>query len=252
MTARVSRSSDEEPSGRRLRSAEARAPRAGDSLTIGQLVRALDDEFPTLTISKVRYLEDRGLLTPHRTPSGYRTYGPADLQLLRMILTLQRDEFLPLDVIQERLQRGTATPVGRRLRRAVAESTGLRAEERVVSWEEVAENTGIPLAFLQLLAEYRLIEGRRGGEGRLTETDLDIARMCHLLSRFGVEPRNLKLLRSSVEREASLLTQVVAPDLRSAHDDRRSQGERTLLDLASLVGQLVDHLLYKELRRLVQ
>lgn len=253
MTAQVSRSSDEGPSGRRLRPTEDGEPAPGESLSIGQLVRVLKGEFPNLSISKVRYLEDRGLLDPHRTPSGYRAYASEDLQRLRIILALQRDEFLPLDVIQERLERGTAASLGRRLRQAPAGATSdsLRVEERSLSWEEAAKTSGIPPSFLQQLSEYRLIEARRSDEGHLTETDLDIARMCHLLSRFGVEPRNLRLLRSTVEREAALLEQVVAGDLRSAHEDRRRQGERTLQDLASLLSQLVDHLLYKELRRLV-
>ncbi len=232
----------------------ADGPPLAEAMTIGQLVGALEPEFPGLSISKVRYLEDRGLLAPRRTPSGYRTYGPIDVRRLRTILTLQRDEFLPLDVIQERLDRGTATPLGRRLSRVRSRESveTLHQEEQSFTWQQAAELIEVDEDFLRELADYHLIAERRGGEGRLTDTDLDIARMCRLLARFGLEPRNLRLLRSSVEREVALLEQVVLPDLRSSHSDRRAQGEQTLQDLASLLSQLVDHLLYKEVRRLVE
>jgi DNA-binding transcriptional MerR regulator len=228
-------------------------PKSG-LLTIGQLVRTLQEDFPQLTISKVRYLEDRGLLAPPRTQGGYRSYGPEDVRRLRTILTLQRDDFLPLDVIQQRLERGMATAVGRRLRPGPASEVAetLHRQERTFTWAEAAEATGIDVDLLRQLGEYRLVEGTSVGEGRLTETDLEIARVCDLLARFGVEPRNLRLLRSSVEREVALVEQVVAPDLRSPHEERRSQGEQTLQDLATLLTQLLDHLLYKELRRLVE
>jgi DNA-binding transcriptional MerR regulator len=245
---------DQDP-GQLTTAAAVPSNRSGDGpLTIGRLVGTLQEEFPQLTISKVRYLEDRGLLTPRRTQGGYRTYGPADVRRLRAILTLQRDDFLPLDVIQQRLERGIASPAGRRLRSGPAGEAAetLHRLERTFTWDEAADMTGIDVPLLRQLGDYRLVEGGRGGEGRLTETDLEIARMCGLLARFGVEPRNLRLLQSSVEREAALLEQVVAPDLRSAHEDRRAKGEQTLQDLATLLAQLLDHLLYKEVRRLVE
>jgi DNA-binding transcriptional MerR regulator len=245
---------DQDP-GQMTSTAAISSRRPGDgTLTIGRLVRTLQEEFPQLTISKVRYLEDRGLVTPRRTQGGYRTFGPEDVRRLRAILTLQRDDFLPLDVIQQRLERGIASPTGRRLRSGPAGEVAetLHRHERTFTWDEAADMTGIDVALLRQLSEHRLVEGGLGGEGRLTETDLEIARMCGLLARFGVEPRNLRLLRSSVEREAALLEQVVAPDLRSPHQDRRAKGEQTLQDLATLLTQLLDHLLYKELRRLVE
>jgi DNA-binding transcriptional MerR regulator len=222
---------------------------------IGQLVRLLSPEFKDLSISKVRYLEDRDLLRPRRTPGGYRKYSPADVRRLRAILTLQRDEFLPLEVIRERIDRGTGTPLGRVLAAAspLEAPQALRREEQSISWKEGLEVTGVSDAFLRQLAEFHLIERSLGAaDPTLTDTDVEIARICDLLARFGVEPRNLRLVRSSVEREVAMLQQIVAPALKSQNADRREQAEKSLLDLGSLVSHLKDLLLYKELRGFLQ
>lgn len=222
-------------------------------LSIGQVVDQLRDDFLDLTITKVRYLEDRGLLSPTRTPGRYRKYSAADVRRLRTILTLQRDEYLPLDVIRQRVDRGTsvlgqpltatATPLG--------SSPALKREEPTYTWEEASEGAGADERFLRMLAEYRLIERPAQAGPVFTESDLEIARICNLLARFGVEPRNLRLLRSSVEREAALLEQVTTPSLRSTHQDKRDYGEKMLEDLGALLSRLIHLLLYKELRKLL-
>ncbi len=224
-------------------------------LTIGQLVGQLQSEYPDLTITKVRYLEDRGLVTPVRTPGGYRKYSAADVRRLRTVLALQRDEYLPLEVIRERLDRGTASAIGRPLASAAAtrgSGPSLKREELAYTWEDACEATGVDDQFLRMLAEYRLVHRPAQQSGPvLTDSDLEITRICHLLARYGVEPRNLRLLSSSVEREAALLEQVAAPGLRSTHPDRREYGERTLEDLGALLSQLLHLLLFKELRDLL-
>jgi DNA-binding transcriptional MerR regulator len=232
-------------------------PAAGKELllTIGQLVRLLQPEFPDLSISKVRYLEDRDLMRPTRTAGGYRKYSTVDVRRLRTILTLQRDEFLPLDVIKARLERGTASPIGRALASPAPLETdqGLRRPEHRAAWEEAQEAAGVSELFLRQLAEFRLIEASPANlDAGLSETDIEIARICDLLARFGVEPRNLRLLRSSAEREAALVGQAVAPLLRSPHAERRAEGEKSLHDLGLLLSKLLDLLLYKELRRQVE
>ena len=244
------------PQTRRPTLVPADATDPGERLIgIGQLVRLLSPEFRDLSISKVRYLEDRDLLRPRRTPGGYRKYSPADIRRLRAILTLQRDEFLPLEVIRERMDRGTGTSLGRVLAAAplLEAPQALRREEQNVSWSEALEVTGVSDAFLRQLTEFHLIERSPGAaDSTLTDTDVEIARICDLLARFGVEPRNLRLVRSYVEREVAMLEQIVAPALKSQNVDRREQAEKTLLDLGSLVSHLKDLLLYKELRRFLQ
>jgi len=225
----------------------------GDLLTIGQAVDALREEFPDLSISKVRYLEDRGLLKPDRTEGGYRKFSAAGLRELRTVLTLQRDDFLPLDVIKERLDRGTASLIGRVLAPSSPfdAARDLPKDESAHTWQESLEITGVSEEFLRSLSDFHLFEQRDpSGDPVLSDTDLEVVRICDLLAKHGVEPRNLRLLRSAAEREAAMLGQVAAPALRSTHPERRSEGERLLADLGSLMARLLDLLLYKELSRL--
>jgi len=224
-----------------------------DLLTIGQVVDALREEFPDLSISKVRYLEDRGLLKPDRTVGGYRKFSTTGIRALRTVLTLQRDEFLPLEVIKQRIDRGTASVIGRVLAPSgpFDAPRGLPKDESTHTWQEALEITGVSEEFLRSLGDFHLFEQRGPtGDPVLSDTDLEVVRICDLLAKHGVEPRNLRLLRSAAEREASMLGQVAAPALRSAHPERRQEGERLLADLGSLMARLLDLLLYKELSRL--
>lgn len=224
----------------------------GGLLTIGQVVAQLKPDFPDLSITKVRYLEDRGLLVPSRTPGRYRKYSGPDVRRLRTILTLQRDQYLPLEVIRERVETPSAV-LGQQLVSSarLGASSGLKREDTVYTQEELCENAGIDAAFLRTLLEYRLIERHAQQGAAFTESDLEIGRICQLLVRFGVEPRNLRLLGSSVEREAALVEQITAPSLRSSHADKREYGEKMVDDLGSLLSQLMQLLLYKELRKLL-
>ena len=225
----------------------------GVLLTIGQVVDQLKPDFPDLSITKVRYLEDRGLIAPSRTPGRYRKYGNADIRRLRTILSLQRDQYLPLDVIRERVDGPPPGMLTQSLSAASRLGGGaqLRREDALYTQEEICENAGVDAAFFRLLLEYRLID-RPGQQGTVfTDSDLEIARICQLLVRFGVEPRNLRLLSSSVEREAALVEQLTAPSLKSAHADKHEYGVKMVEDLGSLLSQLMHLLLFKELRQLL-
>jgi DNA-binding transcriptional MerR regulator len=224
----------------------------GALMTIGQVVDQLKPDFPDLSITKIRYLEDRGLLAPSRTPGRYRKYAGADIRRLRTILTLQRDQYLPLEVIRERVETPSAV-LGQQLTTSarMGTSPSLKREDEVYTQEELCENAGIDAAFLRLLLEYRLIERHTLQGPNFTVGDLETARICQLLVRFGVEPRNLRLVSSSVEREAALVEQITTPSLRSAHADKREYGEKMVEDLGSLLSQLMQLLLYKELRKLL-
>jgi DNA-binding transcriptional MerR regulator len=224
----------------------------GALLTIGQVVDELKPDFPDLSITKIRYLEDRGLLSPSRTPGRYRKYSGADIRRLRTILTLQRDQYLPLEVIRERVETPSAV-LGQQLATSarLGGAASLKREDTVYTQEEVCENAGTDASFLRLLLEYRLIERRAQQGTAFTEGDLETARICQLLVRFGVEPRNLRLLGSSVEREAALVEQITTPSLRSTHPDKREYGEKMVEDLGALLSQLMQLLLYKELRKLL-
>lgn len=222
-------------------------------LTIGQVVAQLQPNFPDLSITKVRYLEDRGLLSPERTKGRYRKYGAGDIRRLRAILTLQRDEYLPLEVIRQRVERPSVTvpgqpPVGSG-GLPVRTNLTLKKENPAYTLAELCEASGSTEAFVRMLVEYRLIDGSLKPGVSFTESDLETARICQLLARYGVEPRNLRLVASSTERESAILEQVATPSLKSTHADKREYGEKMLEELGSLVSQLVHLLMFKELRR---
>jgi DNA-binding transcriptional MerR regulator len=230
------------------------AVRSERLLTIGQVVTLLQPDFPDLSITKLRYLEDRGLLSPSRTKGRYRKYSQADLRRLRSILTLQRDEYLPLEVIRERVDRNAQAGPGQPLVSSVLSgrgASGLKRQDPVYTADEVCDTLGVKPQFLQTLLEYHLIDRTAPAGPAFTENDIETVRICNLLTRFGVEPRHLRLLASSTEREVAVIEQIVTPSLKSTHADKREYGEKMLSDLGALFSQLLHLLLYKELRRLL-
>ena len=170
---------------------------AGKALTIGAVCKALSQEFPDISISKIRYLEDQKLLTPRRTPGGYRLYSAADVSRLRTILRLQRDEFLPLRVIRQEL----AAP-----RRKPRPRMALGEPEQELDFETLCERTGATPGFVRDLEDYGLLAPLgEGGERRYPERDVEVVAACLQLARYGVEPRNLRPFKTGAEQEAAKL-----------------------------------------------
>ncbi len=253
-------------------------PTAGTkSLTIGAVVKALVAEFPDISISKVRYLEDQKLLAPRRTPGGYRLYSAGDVSRLRTILRLQRDEFLPLRVIRQELaggrteadiaspaataDEGAATAPGRgaaTLRRA---SFSLRDTGALYSLDDVVEETGAERRLVAELEEYGIIAGQArsgtaagagGGTRYYDETEREIVRAVAELARYGVAGRNLRVFRTSADRESQLLQQILAPALRSRNPERRREAIEALENLAAVASHLKHLLLVRDLRRVAK
>ncbi len=218
------------------------------ALTIGAVAKILGREFDDISISKIRYLEDQKLLSPRRTPGGYRLYSQADVERLRAILRMQRDEFLPLRVIRQELAAGAnREPRGSSTRRATSVEPGGGAR---ISLAELAEQTGISAELAAELAEHRILQPvRQEGELYYDEADREIARACVELARFGVHGRNLRVFRSSADREAGLLEQLVGPALRSSNHARRREAIDNLESLAAVVSNLKHLLLVRDLRR---
>ena len=139
-------------------------------LRIGEVVRRLHDEFPDISISKIRYLEDEGLLMPRRTQGGYRLFSEADLERLQTILRLQRDEFLPLRVIKDELDAPGAKE--RKRRRPAA----LGAAEESITLDELCERAVIEPALAKELEDFGLLAPHgSGGDKRYPESDIDVA-----------------------------------------------------------------------------
>jgi DNA-binding transcriptional MerR regulator len=225
------------------------------AVTIGAVCKALFQEFPDITISKIRYLEDQKLLTPRRTQGGYRLYTQNDIQRLRTILRLQRDEFLPLRVIRQELAGGrsdrdvSSSPGdGRPLRRA---TVTVRDAGAMYSLDDVVEETGADPKLVRELVEFGVIKGEnRGGVRYFDETEREIVRAVSELARYGVGGRNLRVFRSSADREAQLLQSILAPALRSRNPDRRKEAIEALENLASVTTHLKHLLLIRDLRQI--
>jgi DNA-binding transcriptional MerR regulator len=217
-------------------------------LTIGAVRRRLRDEFPDISISKIRYLEDQGLLAPRRTQGGYRLYTEDDVERLRTILRLQRDEFLPLRVIKQEL----ASPGLKRRTRKRTSDAFLRAHEPEIDLRTLCERSGAEAAFVRELEEYGLVEPTvEDGDRRYPERDVDVVAACARLARYGIEPRNLRSIRNGALSAAGLLEQIAAPSLRSRNPDRRLAGIEDLEALAAASQELSQLLFWRALRSLV-
>ena len=214
-------------------------------LTIGTVCRRLQAEFPDISISKIRYLEDQGLLNPRRTQSGYRLFSEDDVERLETILRLQRDEFLPLRVIRQELASPSGAGKERRRRRAA----GITEPEDEVDLAELCERAAITPELARELEDFGLLQSRRDGSEKLYHAgDVDIAVACAKLSRYGISARHLRSFRTAADREAGLLHQLVAPALRSRNPERRETGIQELQTLAELAQELSQLLFWRDLR----
>jgi DNA-binding transcriptional MerR regulator len=231
------------------------ASRPRKALTIGAVCKILQSEFDDVSISKIRYLEDQKLLSPRRTSGGYRLYSQSDVERLRTILRLQRDEFLPLRVIRQELAAGgdislgdgDKRPPGGAVRRAILVDTS----RAYLTLEEVVEETGAREELIAELENYGIVQPeKREGKTVYDETDREIVRAANELSRVGVGARNLRVFRSSADREANLLEALLGPSLRSRNPERRKEALQSLESLAATVSHLKHLLLVRDLRRL--
>jgi DNA-binding transcriptional MerR regulator len=191
---------------------------------IGEVLAQLRPEFPDISGSKIRFLEAEGLIEPERTRSGYRKFGAADIQRLRQILTLQRDAYLPLRVIRERLAQNepsSATPT--------AKTAGDLTRHQLLAQADITD------AELTELEDYGLVRG----QGRHYQHDaLAIARAVAALRQYGVQARHLRAVKAAVEREVSLVEQIVAPQLRQRGPAARDTATRTAWQIADLTLRL--------------
>jgi DNA-binding transcriptional MerR regulator len=227
-------------------SAPTKAPARQRLLTIGTVCARLQAEFPDISISKIRYLEDQGLLAPRRTQGGYRLFSEEDVERLETILRLQRDEFLPLRVIRQELTSPRGAVKERRRRSAV----GLDGNEADLDFGELCERAGVAPELARELEEFGLLAPHRDhGEKRYGEIDADIAVACAKLARYGMSARHLRTFRNAADREAGLLEQLVAPALRSRNPERRQAGVEELEQLAGMAQELAQLLFWRDLRR---
>ena len=193
-------------------------------LGIGEVLVELRAEFPDISVSKIRFLEAEGLISPARSPSGYRRFGPADVDQLRFILTAQRDEYLPLRVIKERLERRDA---------AIDRAASGRTE--MVEKRELLDASAIDEDQLAEMETHGLVKR----VGRLYGQDsLDVAAAVAALGRYGIAARNLRTVATSAERDVALIEQLVGPVLRQRGRQAREFASSTAGEIATLLLQL--------------
>lgn len=223
-------------------------PAAQGTLSIGEVLSILKREFPDVTISKIRFLESEGLVTPARTSSGYRRFADEDIRRLREILTLQRDQYLPLKVIREQLEQPAPT--------AASSGSGVRPEDfrpgagkMRLTRTELAETTELEESFVAELEELGLVW--ISPAGHYDEDAVAICQVAARLSAFGIEGRHLRSFRVVADRESGLIEQMITPFSRTSGRDRnnRAASVEAVREIASLFVQLHGALLRAELIR---
>ena len=255
---------------------------AADGYTIGEVLNQLKEDFEDITISKIRFLESEGLISPDRTDSGYRKFTDDDVDRLRFILTAQRDHYLPLKVIREQLERldagelpdrqgslparpggeteggagATVAPApGASGDDAGAASAGEAprslespAQQAELSVRDLCEATGLEAADVRALREFGIIGGREDESAAFDSEDLVAARAARELLQLGLEPRHLRMYRQFAEREVALFEQLVTPMLRQRNPEARRQAARQLDTLSQLTSHLQATMLARALR----
>lgn len=231
-------------------SGAARASRA--FMSIGEVLAQLRPDFPDVTISKIRFLEDEGLVKPERTASGYRKFGHDDVGRLRYVLTAQRDQYLPLRVIKEQLEaldRGEDPPPrsasGPRAPRALVAAEGLPSPEAFrsepsevrLSRRELASAAGLSEEQVDELVTYGLLRPRPGASS-FDGDALLVAKTVAEMARFGIEARHLRPFRAAADREVGLVEQVVTPLVRQRSPEARARAEEVVRELAALSVRL--------------
>lgn len=201
-------------------------------LSIGDVLGLLKNDFPDVTISKIRFLESEGLVLPQRTASGYRKFAPGDVQRLRYVLGMQRDQYLPLRVIKDHLDaidRGLQPAgQGQPLRPLVSMDSLVRAEDFSASKPvrmtraEIAEAAGVSTVMVEEIEGFGLVDAE---DGHYSSDDLAVMQAIGALVAFGIEPRHLRGFKAAADREIGLVQQVVTPLAKSKGDGAQRAGE---------------------------
>jgi DNA-binding transcriptional MerR regulator len=222
--------------------------------SIGEVLVNIKTEFPDITISKIRFLESEGLIEPERTPSGYRKFYEKDVDRLRSILRMQRDEYLPLKVIKDRLleeqQVDGARPSSAEAEEEHAEDLAEPPTGLQMSLEEMSAATGVEREAIRELESFGLVrthgpEGARYYDG----DDYIVLSIVKDFFRYGVEPRHLTMYKHFEEREASFFETIVMPHLRQRNPDARRMATDALADLSKASRKLKQALLRTNLRQ---
>lgn len=239
-------------------------------LSIGEVLDVLKPEFRDVSVSKIRFLEGEGLIQPERTPTGYRKFYQRDLERLRYVLVLQRDSYLPLKVIRERLAavdggEPMVAPAGAARAPSPASDGALpapaAADEQApddleaparplrLTESDLADAAGLELGQVHALREFGVVcEHASNGASFFDADDLEVARVAREMLKLGIEARHLRMLRRYAEQEAGMYEQLVAPALRNRKPEARQQATEALGELVRLSRRLRQTYLRSSLR----
>ena len=233
--------------------------RTRDYLSIGEVLDALRADFPDVSVSKIRFLESEGLISPERTGSGYRKFFDGDVARLRQILALQRDHFMPLKVIKDHLDKGgpvnggpPAPPVAAtapaRSKAGSGTPAGSALTDVSLGRREFLKAAGITEAVLKGLEDFGLLDPRAEGEA-YDGADLAVATAARGFMAHGLEPRHLKMYRQFADREAALFEQLVGPLRHQRSPSGTKNAEKAKLEMVELSRVLREALLRTAVRR---
>ena len=212
-------------------------------LTIGQVLNLLRGEFRDLTYSKLRFLEDQGLVTPLRTDSGYRKFSQNDVERLRQALQLQRDHFLPLKVIKEYFEDLDA---GRQPNLpGVPEAKPVRSRAKKLTALDLVSQSSVTDNILLAAKDAKLI-----GDGPYGVNDVEIAKALVELQKFGLTPRHLTALRVEAEREIGIIEGVIKPVLTRKDTASRAKAEYLARQLQELFNTIRNEVIDREIAKI--
>lgn len=224
---------------------QARSAPAPVLLSIGQVLAKLSPEFPDLTPSKLRFLEERKLVAPARTASGYRKFSPADMERLRFVLLMQRDHYLPLKVIRGYLEELDAGRTPELPGGTVAAASMLSAERRLTRDELIREAGASPMLLSDAISSSLLVASDVFGEDSLA-----VLKSLVELQRSGIEPRHLRGFRASAERELGLIETALMPVARRKDSSSRARAAEMAREIAGQLEIVRSSLIRSALSRL--
>ncbi len=230
--------------------------RSRDYLSIGEVLESLKEGFPDISISKIRFLEAEGLIEPERTASGYRKFYEKDVDRLKYVLQLQRDHFMPLKVIRDRLSEADSNGAIRRAAPPEAPGAGSdngEAETDVTGVQltknELCRAAGVTDDEFQGLVDFGVMTTK--ADDVYDETDLLIAKAARKFFQFGVEPRHLRMYKQFADREVDFFSRIVLPFTRRKDEESQREASRSMHELLGLSRQLREGVLRTSLREML-
>lgn len=223
---------------------------------IGQVLAELSADYTQITASKIRFLEEKGLISPQRTAAGYRKYTPQDVERLRFVLALQRDQYLPLKVIRDYLdaidrgERPENLPGGVTISpRMVSDEmvTELSGRASRLTLDELKSRTNASSQLIQELISYGLITAI---EERYDDYALKVTQACVQLQEHGIEPRHLRQFRAAADREFSLVETAIAPLASRKDVASRARAADTARDISDVCLSLHSALVNGQIARM--